>query len=148
MQELELSLKNCISLTKSYFTAFQGNKGKMTSHPTETVGELLEDKMLGCWLWCIVYHTRILILKCFARKQRTPGEDFSLFSSQVLMDFPLFPPAALLISLFRLCNEARDWDKLGAFTPGTLCNCVLELWFAAQELQDLSFKASWDMPSC
>lgn len=45
VQELELSPKNCISLRKNYFIAFQGNKWKMTSHPTKTVGELLEDKM-------------------------------------------------------------------------------------------------------
>ena len=39
------SLLGAASLLQNYFTAFQGKKWKMTSHITEIVGELLEDKM-------------------------------------------------------------------------------------------------------
>lgn len=137
-------------LEKTTSQPFRGTSGKWHHTQLKLLGNFWRTRCSDID-YNALFNTHTYPFLSVLKKRKDSWSGFQFIHLPGINGFPFFSPWGLANVTFQavtFCNEARDGDKLGAFTPGTLCSCILELWSAAQELQDLSFKASLDMPSC
>jgi len=95
--------------------------------------------------------THMCVFLSFCKKRKDCfWSGFQFIQLPGIMDFIFFPSGTCYMLLSRLSDSTMEpvietnWVQLCVES----CVTGLELWFAAQELQDLSFTASLDMPSC
>lgn len=120
-------------------------------HKTETVGEFLEGKIFWVWLRCTVIKHTCTFVNVLQERQDCVWSAFWFIQLPGIMDVFCFVFFLGLPTCYFPGRATMHWSwclrQTGCNYPWKIMWKSLELWFAAQELQDLSLKAYLDMLS-